>query len=133
MRKPKKSARRREPPARDIYRRKASPAAYIGRVTATDKADPLKVAIEQYTRRVAEDRSALSGLATERRFPPPWSIEELDAHACLVVRDDSGQKLAYVYFEDEPGSRSAANLLTRDEARRIASNVAKLPELLGRS
>jgi hypothetical protein len=39
-----------------------------------------------------------------RRFPPPWSVEEQDA--CFVVRDHSGQQLAYVYFEDEPGRRT---------------------------
>ena len=65
---------------------------------------------------------------TQRRFPLPWSIEELEA--CFVVIDSAEQKLAYVYFEDEPGRRSAANLLTKDEARRIAANIAKLPGLV---
>jgi len=60
-----------------------------------------------------------------RRFPSPWSIEDHN-NACFIVKDSDGQALAYVYFEDEPGRRSAAKLLTRDEARRIA---AKLPEL----
>jgi hypothetical protein len=38
---------------------------------------------------------------SDRRFPPPWSVEEQDA--CYVVRDRGGQRLAYVYFKDEPG------------------------------
>ena len=46
-----------------------------------------------------------------------------------MVRDRNGQKLAYVYYEDEPGRRSAANLLSKDEARRIAVNIVNL-ELL---
>jgi hypothetical protein len=45
-----------------------------------------------------------------RRFPPSWSVEELDA--CYVVRDHDGQQLAYVYFEEEPGRRSAAKLFS---------------------
>ena len=66
---------------------------------------------------------------TARRFPRPWDIEEHN-RSCFIVRDNNGQALAYVYFETEPGRRTAANLLTRDEARRIAANIAKLPELL---
>jgi hypothetical protein len=56
---------------------------------------------------------------TPRRFPPPWSVDELDE--CFVVRDHNGQQLAYVYFEDEPGRRSVAKLLTKDEARPLRS------------
>jgi hypothetical protein len=39
------------------------------------------------------------------------------------VKDSAGQQLAYVYFEEEPGRRSVAKLLSKDEARRIAVNI----------
>jgi hypothetical protein len=55
-----------------------------------------------------------------RRFPPPWSVDEADSkldRRCFIVRDANGQALAYVYFEEEPGRRSAAKLLNAASRR----------------
>ncbi len=51
-------------------------------------------------------------MLSSRRFPPPWRIDEAN-DACFIVRDSTWQALAYFYFEEEPGRRSAAKLLTR--------------------
>jgi hypothetical protein len=61
----------------------------------------------------------------ERRFPPPWTGEEYRGIS-YIVRDANRFAVAYVYFE----SQTAANLMTKDEARKIAAGIAKLPELL---
>jgi hypothetical protein len=67
----------------------------------------------------------------QRRFPLPWSVEELDS--CFLAKDANGQALAYMYFEEEPLRRfRRRELLTRDEAQRIATIFAKLPELLAK-
>ena len=65
----------------------------------------------------------------ERRFPPPCSIEELDEE-CFIVRDADGQALGYFYFDEEQQSPAIDKRLTRDDARRMAVNIAKLPDLV---
>jgi hypothetical protein len=65
---------------------------------------------------------------TERRFPPPWTVVTIPGG--LKVVDAQGQSLAYVYSREKPDDANIAGVLTEDEARRIASNIAKLPALL---
>ena len=62
-----------------------------------------------------------------RRFPSPWTVEKIPGG--FKVIDSTGQSLAYVYGHADSGAAGIANGLTLDEARRMASNIAKLPEL----
>src|SRR5215472_7796314 len=43
-----------------------------------------------------------------RRFPPPWSVEEGETY--FVVKDRSGQKLGFVYFDDGAASVAGASV-----------------------
>ena len=65
-----------------------------------------------------------------RRFPPPSTVEALDGGFKIV--DANKQAIAYVYGHADPRYAGIANSLTLDEARRIASNIAKLPALLAK-
>ena len=62
---------------------------------------------------------------TERRFPPPWTVVPLPGGFKVV--DAQGQSIAYVYSRESEADAGIAKVLTEDEARRIASNIAKLP------
>ena len=64
-----------------------------------------------------------------RSFLAPWQVEQIPGG--FKVLDASGQALVYVYARETLQDAQNAKVLTFDEARRIAANVAKLPELLG--
>ena len=63
-----------------------------------------------------------------RRFPQPWVVETIPGG--FKVLDATGQARAYVYARETAESADVAKVLTTDEARRIAANIAKLPDLL---
>ena len=65
------------------------------------------------------------------RFPSPWTVEKIPGG--FKVCDASGQSLAYVYSCENQNEARIAKVLTEDEARRIASSIAKLPSLLAKS
>jgi hypothetical protein len=66
-----------------------------------------------------------------RRFPSPWRADKVPGG--YVVRDANGQALAYLYSRENEAEARQAKVLTKDEARRIAVNIARLPELLGKA
>ncbi len=65
---------------------------------------------------------------TSRRFPAPWQVEQIPGG--YKVLDANGQSLACIYARETTQHAETAKVLTFDEARRIAVNVAKLLRLL---
>jgi hypothetical protein len=65
-----------------------------------------------------------------RRFPAPWRADAIPGG--YVIRDASGQALAYLYLRENPTEALQAKMLTKDKARRVAVNIARPPELLGK-
>jgi hypothetical protein len=64
----------------------------------------------------------------KRRFPPPWTVEDIGGS--FVVKASNDRPLLFIYYGEGIGRRSLARLLTRNAARRIAVGIATLPELL---
>jgi len=62
------------------------------------------------------------------RFPAPWFV--IPQSECYIVADATGYPLAYVHFSDRVIIGTGPDRLTKDQARRIATNLAKVPGLL---
>jgi hypothetical protein len=67
-------------------------------------------------------------MMTPRRFPPPWTV--IENAESFWVQDAGGQTVGWFCFRHDEETARQAKVLTRDEARRMAANFARLPELL---
>lgn len=70
-----------------------------------------------------------------RRFTPPWTVQEGDDQ-CFRVYDAAGFFVCSVTHREDLHERAfqyADNHLKREEARRIAKAISRLPDLLIRS
>lgn len=65
---------------------------------------------------------------TPQPFAKPWKLVEVGE--AFVIEDAIGTKLSYVYFEDDRTRRGFAKRLSKDDARRMAQQILRLPELV---
>jgi hypothetical protein len=63
-----------------------------------------------------------------RPFAKPWKIEEQGES--FQIGDAARGTLANVYCEDEPTRRNFSKRLSKDDARRMAQQILRLPELV---
>ena len=89
--------------------------------------------VKSKTLRIAETIPSTANAEKDEsveNFPAPWTVETITEG--FKVIDANGQALAYVHGRADKRDAETAKSLTLDEARRIASNIAKLPKLLGK-
>src|SRR3974390_1521964 len=68
---------------------------------------------------------------TPSRFPAPWRIVEIPNG--FAVDDATGQQLGVFYGRADPNIAGHTGFLTIEEARQMAVDFARLPELLERA
>ncbi len=69
-------------------------------------------------------------MSPRRRYPPPWKIEE--GAESYIVTDAAGQRLAFIYFENEPQRQAIVKRISRDDAWQLARAITRIPALLER-
>jgi hypothetical protein len=65
-----------------------------------------------------------------RRFPQPWTVRE--SADAFWVEDAEGKQFAFCYFRHNRAGVTSPAILSKDEARRLTVNIAKLPSHLVR-
>lgn len=64
-----------------------------------------------------------------RTIKAPWQV--IENTESFEIQDATGQiRIAFIYFEDEPGRQRDTHRLSKDEARRVAAHIARIPDYI---